>query len=375
MAGIHMIELSKQYAEQVQAIDAVNLSVADQSLMVLLGPSGCGKSTLLRSIAGLETVTSGDIYIGARRVNDVPPGQRDVAMVFQDYALYPHMTVYENMAFGLKQRRMPRRQIAEKVHEAAQRLEIEPILRRKPGRLSGGQQQRVALGRAMVRHPAVFLFDEPLSNLDAQLRLTMRDELKTLQRHLATTTLHVTHDQEEAMVLADRLAVMSEGQVQQVGQPLTIYQQPHNRFVAGFLGNPPMNFIPGRLTVQPQRLTFEDDAMHCVLPTDAASTIHAPQTRSVVLGLRPEAISLEPDDASAHRDNADPAVWRARLIDLQPLGPDMHATLMTTAGQTLRARIPAQQATLPEAVRARFDPDAAHLFEPGPYGQNLTLSD
>src|SRR5947199_2882559 len=260
MAQVELEKISKLYPGGVKAVDSVDLSIRDQEFIVLVGPSGCGKTTTLRMIAGLEEITSGTIRIGERIVNDVPPKDRDIAMVFQNYALYPHMTVYNNMAFGLMLREMPgfwgrllnpgkakeiRRDITKRVHHAADILDIRHLLNRKPKALSGGQRQRVAVGRAIVREPAAFLFDEPLSNLDAKLRVTTRAELKRLHQRLKTTTIYVTHDQEEAMTLGDRIVVMKDGRIQQADAPLNTYNFPANRFVAGFIGMPPMNFVEG----------------------------------------------------------------------------------------------------------------------------------
>src|SRR5829696_5867374 len=261
MAQVTLENVTKVFPGGVKAVDALDLAVADREFVVLVGPSGCGKSTTLRMIAGLEEATSGTIRIGERVVNDVPPKDRDIAMVFQNYALYPHMTVYKNMAFALKLRKVPKPQIQQRVLEAARMLEIEHLLERKPRELSGGQRQRVAVGRAIVREPAAFLFDEPLSNLDAKLRVTTRAELKRLHQRLKTTTVHVTHDQEEAMTLGDRIFVMKEGKIQQADTPLRTYNYPINRFVAGFIGMPPMNFFDGRLLQGDGKLMFEEGAL------------------------------------------------------------------------------------------------------------------
>src|SRR5881394_2165074 len=258
MARVDLEKVSKLYPGNVKAVDAVDLSIADQEFVVLVGPSGCGKSTTLRMIAGLEDLTSGVIRIGQRVVNDVPPKDRDIAMVFQNYALYPHMTVYKNMAFALKLRGVPKDQIDARVTEAAKILDIEHLLDRKPKALSGGQRQRVAVGRAIVREPAAFLFDEPLSNLDAKLRVTTRAELKKLHLKLKTTTIYVTHDQEEAMTLGDRIVVMKDGKIQQADTPLKTYNDPVNRFVAGFIGMPPMNFFDGQIKSLDGQLVFEE---------------------------------------------------------------------------------------------------------------------
>src|SRR5215210_9156414 len=241
MAQVVLRNLNKKY-DEVHAVKDVNLTIRDKEFMVLVGPSGCGKTTTLRMVAGLEDISSGEIVIGERIVNDLPPKDRDIAMVFQNYALYPHMSVYDNMAFGLKMRKFPKPEIQQRVQDAAEILGIEELLKRKPRQLSGGQRQRVAVGRAIVRHPQVFLFDEPLSNLDAKLRVQMRVELKRLHDRLETTAIYVTHDQVEAMTLGDRVVVMKDGWVQQFGEPLELYNNPSNRFVAGFIGSPGMNF-------------------------------------------------------------------------------------------------------------------------------------
>src|SRR6516225_4406071 len=244
MAEVSVRKVVKEYDGGVQAVKGIDLEIADEEFVVLVGPSGCGKSTTLRMIAGLEEITGGEILIGGELVNDVPPRDRDIAMVFQNYALYPHMSVFDNMAFGLKLRKFPRDEIRRRVDEAARILDITPLLDRKPKALSGGQRQRVAMGRAIVRNPKVFLFDEPLSNLDAKLRVQMRTEIKKVHQTVRTTTVYVTHDQVEAMTLADRVVVMNHGVIEQIGSPQELYHSPQTRFVAGFIGSPAMNFIP-----------------------------------------------------------------------------------------------------------------------------------
>ena len=256
MSGLILHKLKKTYPNGVNAVQDVDLEIVDGEFMVLVGPSGCGKTTTLRMIAGLEEITGGILKIGEREMNNVPPGERNVSMVFQNYALYPHMTVFQNMAFGLKVRKVHKLKIQDIVQNTAQKLGLEELLKRKPGQLSGGQRQRVALGRAMVRDPAVFLLDEPLSNLDAKMRTTMRRELSLLQKDLKATMIYVTHDQAEAMTLGDRICVMHEGRIQQVGRPMDVYDKPANRFVASFLGNPPMNLLHGKeqIGVRPEKL-------------------------------------------------------------------------------------------------------------------------
>src|ERR1051325_9555532 len=292
MARVTLQKVSKLYPNNPKpAVNAIDLDIMDREFIVLVGPSGCGKSTTLRMVAGLEEISSGTITIGERVVNEIAPKDRDIAMVFQNYALYPHMTVYKNMAFSLKLGRLElglsKAQIDQKVRSAAATLDIEPLLNRRPKELSGGQRQRVAVGRAIVRSPKVYLFDEPLSNLDAKLRVEMRSEIKRLQRQLGTTTIYVTHDQEEAMTLGDRVAVMKDGVLQQVGAPMEIYESPVNRFVAGFLGTPPMNFIEGRLdSASGDGLEFCDGPLKLAMPQRFGSLRTGTANRPMVLGVR-----------------------------------------------------------------------------------------
>jgi multiple sugar transport system ATP-binding protein len=287
MAHVSLKQVCKVYPGGVRAVDDFNLDIADGEFVVLVGPSGCGKSTTLRMVAGLEEISSGEIAIGGRVVNDVAPKDRDIAMVFQNYALYPHMTVHENMAFGLKLRHFPKAEIEERVQDAARMLGLEALLERRPKALSGGQRQRVAVGRAIVRKPAVFLFDEPLSNLDAKMRVQMRVEISRLHQRLGTTMIYVTHDQVEAMTLGDKIVVMHEGKVQQAGSPLELYQQPTNLFVAGFIGSPKMNLMPATVVlVEDTQVTVAlDNGRHVRAAVDG-STCHAGDR--VTLGLRAE---------------------------------------------------------------------------------------
>jgi multiple sugar transport system ATP-binding protein len=297
MADVSLRKVVKRY-DDVEAVRGIDLDISDHEFIVLVGPSGCGKSTTLRMIAGLEDISDGDIMIGGDIVNDVPPKDRDIAMVFQNYALYPHMTVAENMSFGLRLKHYPKAEIKARVTEAARLLDITDLIDRKPKQLSGGQRQRVAMGRAIVRHPKVFLFDEPLSNLDAKLRVQMRIEIKKVHQKVRTTTVYVTHDQVEAMTLADRVVVMNKGRIEQIGTPNELYHRPATRFVAGFIGSPAMNFIPCRLedvggTLQ-IRLT---DRIGFALPPARAARYHAlPRTDKFLLGLRPEHLT----EAHAH---------------------------------------------------------------------------
>jgi len=366
MAKVILKDVAKTYAGGVRAVSDFNLEIAEGEFVVFVGPSGCGKSTTLRMIAGLEEVTSGTIQIGDRVVNDVAPKDRDIAMVFQSYALYPHMTVFENMAFGLKMRKVPKPAIAEKVNRAAAVLGLEHLLDRKPKALSGGQRQRVAVGRAMVRDPQCFLFDEPLSNLDAKLRVEMRAELKRLHLELGTTTVYVTHDQEEAMTLGDRLVVMKDGVVQQVGAPLDIYHHPVNRFVAAFLGTPPMNFFEGKLRRDDGRLWFDEGTGKLAVPAAAAETLAARAGEDVVLGIRPQAVSL---DRTAARDGN---TLPAKVLLVEPLGDKMDVTLSTERHARVCAHVDAAGGVQPNQARAIYlDLARAHFFEPGQPGPSL----
>jgi multiple sugar transport system ATP-binding protein len=291
MADVVLTSLHKAYGP-VTAVNDINLEIKDREFVVLVGPSGCGKSTTLRMIAGLEEISSGTIAIGGRIVNHLQPKDRDVAMVFQNYALYPHMSVRDNLAFGLRNRRVPPAEIAAAVDRAARILSIEPLLDRRPRQLSGGQQQRVALGRAMVRNPKVFLFDEPLSNLDAQLRAQMRLELKELRLRVPTTSIFVTHDQVEAMTLGDRIVVMKDGFVQQVGTPLELYRKPANRFVAGFIGSPSMNFIDLKVAAEGERFVLTGGGLQLRVPARIAAGLQSRVGQTVCVGMRPQHLRL-----------------------------------------------------------------------------------
>src|SRR3954453_768383 len=316
MAQVALRKIVKMF-EKTPAVQGIDLDIADREFIVLVGPSGCGKSTTLRMVAGLEEASSGEIYIGDQLVNDVPPKERDIAMVFQNYALYPHMTVFENMSFGLRLRKFPKAEIRERVENAARILDITNLLDRQPKQLSGGQRQRVAMGRAIVRNPKVFLFDEPLSNLDAKLRVQMRAEIKKVHQKVTTTTIYVTHDQVEAMTLADRVVVMNHGRIEQIGTPNELYHQPATRFVAGFIGSPAMNFIPCRLEDIAGKLHIRlTDRISFPLPPERAARYQSvARTEKLLLGLRPEHIT----EASAH---AEPGVenFEAVVDVMEPMG-------------------------------------------------------
>ena len=315
MAKIKFESVGKKYPNGFIALENLNLDIADKEFLVLLGPSGCGKSTTLNMIAGLEDVTDGNLFFDGEVMNTVPPHKRDIAMVFQSYALYPHKSVYENIAFGLKMRKFPKDEIDRRVRDAARRLEIEPLLDRRPDQLSGGQRQRVALGRAIVRQPSVFLMDEPLSNLDATLRISMRAEIKQLHQAMQTTFVYVTHDQAEALTLADRIVVMRSGVVQQIGTPDDIYERPSNMFVAAFLGNPPINFMEGVLAEEGDKVLFRSGQLALTLPFHVAERVGGQAGRAVVLGIRAEDVA--PHGGELDRDNL-----RGRILSVLPVGSD-----------------------------------------------------
>ncbi len=372
MAQVTLHDVRKTYPNGFHAVKGVSLGIQDGEFIVLVGPSGCGKSTTLRMVAGLEEISGGTIAIGERVVNDIEPKDRDIAMVFQNYALYPHMTAYQNMAFALKLRKTPKSEIERRVREAARMLDIENLLEKRPKEMSGGQRQRVAVGRAIVREPKCFLFDEPLSNLDAKLRVTTRAELKALHQRLKTTTIYVTHDQEEAMTLGDRIVVMAAGEIQQAGPPLEVYRRPLNRFVASFIGTPPMNFIDG--TLQDSGLTTEfvsttSAGLRLTLPAHRAAQLKGSAGVPVVLGLRPQSLTLDSGGAPAGR------TWSLKVNVVEPLGDSMDLTCELPSGGRIVARVPARDsvapgATLPFAV----DADQVHLFEPGEFGRSLTTA-
>jgi len=331
VARIEFENASKRYPNGYVALENLNLEIKDKEFVVLLGPSGCGKSTTLNMIAGLEEVTEGNLYFDDETVNFTPPHHRDVAMVFQSYALYPHKTVYENIAFGLVMRRHPRDDIDRRVRDAAQRLEITSLLDRRPGQLSGGQRQRVALGRAMVRRPAVFLMDEPLSNLDAALRISMRAEIKELHRSMQTTFVYVTHDQAEALTLADRIVVMRNGRVQQIGTPDEIYEHPANTFVASFLGSPPINYLAGELVVEGRKVTFVRGGIRLSFAPERASQLLAHNGRKVKLGIRAE-------DVDERDAPADGEVIAGTVASVLPVGSDQFLG-MKVEGEELFFRV------------------------------------
>jgi multiple sugar transport system ATP-binding protein len=349
--------IEKVFARGVVAVRALNLQIPSGEFVTLVGPSGCGKTTTLRMIAGLERPTAGHIYFGGTRVTDLEPGDRNVAMVFQNYALYPHMNVYRNLAYGLRVRRTDPAEIDRRVREVARVLEIDPYLLRKPRELSGGQRQRVALGRAMVRKPALFLMDEPLSNLDAKLRVTMRAELKRLHLELKTTMVYVTHDQLEAMTMSDRVAVMHEGLLQQYDTPGNLYTAPVNRFVAGFIGSPPMNFLSAAVErgAQGLRLRVEDSIL--LLDTEQRDLLERhPEQRRVTLGIRPEHLRFEAAGT--------PGTIPARVFVVEPVGPETYVDLLVN-GVRLIARVdPETPVRVDEVMGLALETRRIHLFDP-----------
>lgn len=359
MAKVVLKDLCKNFGN-VQALKHANLEINDKEFLVLVGPSGCGKTTALRCVAGLEEATSGDIYIGERRVNDVSPKDRDIAMVFQNYALYPHMSVYDNMAFGLKLRRVPKPEVERRVTETAKMLGLESFLRRRPKELSGGQRQRVALGRAIVREPAVFLMDEPLSNLDAKLRVQTRAELSKLHRRLGITTIYVTHDQVEAMTMGDRIAVMNAGVIQQVDKPLNLYNHPVNLFVAGFIGSPAMNFIDANLVVRNGDCWVDAGSFQLRIPPVHTAKIREKDGQEVLFGIRPEDIY----DRELSLVKADETNTVETMVDvMEPMGSSV--VLYLTAGHhSLVAAVDADtKAEDLKPLTVVFDMEKSHLFD------------
>ena len=357
MAQVSLRKVEKAY-ETYKAVHGIDLEIADEEFVVLVGPSGCGKSTTLRMVAGLEEITGGEIWIGGDKVNDVPPRDRDIAMVFQNYALYPHMTVFENMAFGLKLRKFPRDEIKRRVDEAARILDLSPLLERRPKALSGGQRQRVAMGRAIVRNPRVFLFDEPLSNLDAKLRVQMRTEIKKVHQTVRTTTVYVTHDQVEAMTLADRVVVMNAGRIEQVGPPQELYHHPATRFVAGFIGSPAMNFLPVRVVNDNGLAVVLAGGTRLAIPAQRANRYAPYAGREMTLGIRPEHLT----DASGP-EKPGVGVIQAPVDVVEPMGMEtmVHFPL---DGVAVTARVAPDTPARPgEMLPLAADLNQMHLIE------------
>jgi multiple sugar transport system ATP-binding protein len=359
MADVALNNVVKRF-DEVEAVRGISLNIPDKEFVVLVGPSGCGKSTTLRMIAGLEEVTAGDIIIGGDIVNDVPPKDRDIAMVFQNYALYPHMTVFENMSFGLKLRRIPKPEIRSRVEHAAKILDITDLLARRPKQLSGGQRQRVAMGRAIVRNPKVFLFDEPLSNLDAKLRVQMRTEIKRVHQKVKTTTVYVTHDQVEAMTLADRVVVMNDGRIEQVGRPHDLYHMPKTRFVAGFIGSPAMNFLSSRLVQNGEGLELKlSETLAFPVPPGRVARYRPSAGKEITFGLRPEHIT-EP-----RGEGRDPRCEFTVTLDVvEPMGMET-MVFFTINGHEICARVEPSAATGPgQPMRLYANLNHMHLIDP-----------
>ena len=366
MASVSLREIYEKYAGGVIAVSDFNIEIKDKEFIILVGPSGCGKSTTLRMIAGLEEISEGELYIGDTLVNDVAPKDRDIAMVFQNYALYPHMTVFDNMAFGLKLRKVPKEEIARKVEEAARILDIAHLLDRKPKALSGGQRQRVALGRAIVREPKVFLLDEPLSNLDAKLRAQMRTEISKLHKKLGTTFIYVTHDQTEAMTMGDRIVVMKDGYIQQIDTPTNLYNNPVNQFVAGFIGSPQMNFIDGRLLKKDGNYVVEFGAekgtkYEVIVPAAKADpeVLEPLVEQEVVLGIRPECIH----DEEMFLSNATTGKFKCMVEVTEMMGAETYLYL-NCEGINLTARVSPRSTARPQdEIEVAIDPNRIHIFD------------
>ncbi|MCM8761314.1 MAG: sn-glycerol-3-phosphate ABC transporter ATP-binding protein UgpC [Candidatus Omnitrophica bacterium] len=359
MAQVSLKNISKSFPGNVWAIRDINLGIENREFVVFVGPSGCGKSTTLRIIAGLEEATTGDIYIGNQRVNDVPPKDRNIAMVFQNYALYPHMSVYENMAFGLKLRKYPKAEIDSRVREAAAILGIENLLHRKPRELSGGQRQRVAVGRAIVRKPLVFLFDEPLSNLDAKMRVQMRTEIKKLHIRLQTTMIYVTHDQVEAMTMGNRIVVMKDGYIQQIADPITLYDKPANRFVAGFIGTPPMNFVNGTIIKKDGKFYFNEGNFQVRIIDSMFDKLQFYVDEEVTFGIRPEDIYDKLFVSEASPENT----IRVTCEVIEPMGAESYLYL-NTGKNSLIAKVGGHdKPAINQDMDVVFDMSKIHFFD------------
>jgi multiple sugar transport system ATP-binding protein len=359
MAQVSLNKVSKCYPGNIWAIKDINLGIENKEFVVFVGPSGCGKSTTLRIIAGLETATGGNVYIGNQLVNDIPPKDRNIAMVFQNYALYPHMDVYDNMAFGLKLRKYPNIEIEARVKEAATMLGIEQLLRRKPRELSGGQRQRVAVGRAIVRKPLVFLFDEPLSNLDAKMRVQMRTEIKKLHIRLQTTMIYVTHDQTEAMTMGDRIVVMKDGDIQQIADPITLYDKPVNKFVAGFIGTPPMNFVIGAVIKKDGRLYFNEGKFLVKIVDSMFKPLEPYIGRELTFGIRPEDIYDKLFVSEASQENT----IKATCEIIEPMGSEAYLYLNTGKNQLIAKVGGHDKPAINSDMDVVFDMSKVHFFD------------
>ncbi|NCD34747.1 MAG: sn-glycerol-3-phosphate ABC transporter ATP-binding protein UgpC [Spartobacteria bacterium] len=367
MAEVILKNVEKVYPNGYKAVHGNTLNIKDGEFMVFVGPSGCAKSTTLRMIAGLESISGGEVWIGDKLVNDLPPKERDISMVFQNYALYPHMTVYNNMAFGLQLAKVPKQEIDKRVNEAADILGITSLLKRKPKEMSGGQRQRVAVGRALVRQPKVFLFDEPLSNLDAKLRVHMRVEITKLHKHLGATMIYVTHDQVEAMTMGDRICVMESGYIRQVDTPLNLYDFPANKFVAGFIGSPSMNLLKGTLRKQDGGIFFEGEDCVLRLPPAKADRVAKYAGKSVWLGLRPEHISANPTQKNVKADNQ----INASVYVVEQMGHEIFVYFSPGTNQFIARLAPGVQIQSGDSCAMTCDMDKCHIFD-GETEENLT---
>ncbi len=361
MASVKLKNVYKRYPGGVTAVNDFNMDIEDKEFIILVGPSGCGKTTTLRMVAGLEEISEGEVYIGDKLVNDVAPKDRDIAMVFQNYALYPHMTVFDNMAFGLKLRKLPKDEIRRRVHEAAKILDIEHLLDRRPRALSGGQRQRVALGRAIVREPKVFLMDEPLSNLDAKLRVQMRTEINKLHQKLQTTFVYVTHDQTEAMTMGTRIVVMKDGYVQQINTPQSLYERPCNMFVAGFIGSPQMNFINAKVERRGEEIHMIFGKHDVKLPEGKAKKLDGTDYigKEVILGIRPECIHDEPAFLEQFADS----VVDAKVELTENLGSETFLYLVIDEVDFVAKVNPRTKARAGDMIKVAFDTNRIHLFD------------
>ena len=361
MASLSLQHITKRYPNGFEAVKDFNLEIADKEFIIFVGPSGCGKSTTLRMIAGLEEISDGTLKIDDKVVNDVEPKDRDIAMVFQNYALYPHMTVYDNMAFGLKLRKVPKDQIDKQVKEAAKILDLEKLLDRKPKALSGGQRQRVAMGRAIVRDPKVFLMDEPLSNLDAKLRVQMRTEISKLHERLGATIIYVTHDQTEAMTLGTRIVVLKDGVIMQVDSPQKLYNEPNNLFVAGFIGSPQMNFVDAVCKVEGEKVTLSFENTTVILPPAKAKKLAdgGYNGKTVVMGIRPEDIGDSEIEIEAHKD----AAFETDVTGYELLGSEV-LLYFKVAGASMTAKVDSRTtARMGDHIKMAIDPEKIHVFD------------
>jgi len=356
VAEVILENVSKVYDGNVKAVDKVNIEIADQEFVVLVGPSGCGKSTTLRMVAGLEDITDGELRIDGKRMNEEAPKDRDIAMVFQNYALYPHMSVYDNMAFGLKIRKYPKDQIESRVQEAAHILDIEELLERKPKALSGGQRQRVAVGRAIVRKPKVFLFDEPLSNLDAKLRVQMRAEISSLHTRLSATMIYVTHDQVEAMTMGDKIVVMKGGVIQQIGSPLKLYNEPVNRFVAGFIGSPPMNIAVAKITEEGGKLIAKEAGFEVTITGPVADKMKSYVGKEILMGIRPEDLEFTTKPETGNN-------LKATVEVIEPLGAETHLFVNTKDHSVIARTAPDNIFKVGDEVNFTPNLEKIHFFD------------